>query len=34
MTREEFVAKYRARLLLFVTEAWTVRKESPSLLVS
>ena len=32
MTREEIVAKYRARLLLFVTEAWTVRKESQSVL--
>lgn len=27
MTREEFVTKYRPRLLLFVTEAWAVRRE-------
>lgn len=30
MTREEFAAKYRARLLLFITEAWAVRQQPPS----
>ena len=30
MTREEFMQKYRGRFLLFLTEAWAVRKEAPS----
>lgn len=27
MTRDDFVAKYRPRLLLFIAEAWAVRRE-------
>ena len=30
MTREEFFAKYRPRLLVFLTEAWACRREPPS----
>lgn len=29
MNKDDFVAKFRGRLLLFITEAWAVRKESP-----
>lgn len=32
MTREEFTNKFRGRMLLLMTEAWAVRKESPSAL--
>lgn len=30
MTRQEFVEKYRGRLLVHLAEAWAVRRESPS----
>ena len=30
MTRDEFKRKFQGRFLLFLTEAWMVRKESPS----
>lgn len=30
MTREQFTAKWRGRMLLFLTEAWAARKEKPS----
>ena len=30
MTRDEFFTKFRGRMLVFLTEAWACRKESPS----
>lgn len=30
MTEAEFTTKYRPRLLLFLTEAWAIRKEPPT----
>ncbi len=30
MSKDEFIARFRGRLLLFLTEAWAARKESPS----
>lgn len=30
MTQEEFENKFRGRMLLFVTEAWTIRDKKPS----
>lgn len=30
MTQEEFENRFRGRMALFITEAWAVRKESPS----
>ena len=28
MTQEQFIAKFRGRMLLFVSEAWAIRKEN------
>jgi hypothetical protein len=30
VTREEFHARFRGRLLLYLTEAWAVRRSPPS----
>ncbi len=30
ISREEFIARFRGRLLLFLTEAWAARKTAPS----
>lgn len=30
MTREEFRAKFRGRMLIFLTDSWAVRREVPS----
>lgn len=30
MSRNEFIQKYRGRMLLFLTEAWAARKAEPS----
>ncbi len=30
MTRDEFITRYRPRLLLFLTEAWACRTKQPS----
>lgn len=30
MTREEFRAKFRGRMLIFLTDSWAVRKEAPT----
>ena len=32
MTREEFQARFRGRMLVFLMEAWAARKENPSAL--
>lgn len=30
MTKEEFILKFQGRMLVFLTEAWCCRKESPT----
>jgi hypothetical protein len=30
MSKQDFISKWRPQLLLFVTEAWAVRREKPS----
>lgn len=32
LTREEFILRFRGRLLVFMSEAWAVRRENPSAL--
>lgn len=32
LSKEEFHARFRGRMLLFLNEAWAMRKESPSAL--
>ena len=32
MSKDEFISRFRGKLLLFMTEAWACRKEDPSAL--